>query len=345
MIPETSNQDQTCLLDSLPDDILYLILPMAPDLRYANRRLHSLAEYLDMHNVVQITRHEGPLLEGILQNDVISNYLKQFSYSVHDYSRKHQERKVSGRSILSFLRRDYCFFSPKHVITPSPDTEIDHIEIPQNGSPPSKADLAVGVWKHITGDFHSPSGTCMYAANVHWLNMEFKTRLSPGSYGVHLYIEASSLAKITTISFQLADSLQAFQRFSSFPEENLLLRKSSSLTPFHIYLGEIVVRKSEEINCDSSNPIKFEKWPKVVFHIEEEGLVCQRGLQFQYLYFEQKEHDQSLSEQNQIPSEWVIEKLSEQRDPFLSPSLRAAYEELSRLKNTIEQEPTASRSP
>lgn len=345
MVTETSYQDHPRLLDSLPNDILYLILPLAPNLRYANRRLHSLAEYLDMHNVVQITRNEGTLLENILQNDVITNYLKQFSYSVHDYPRAEKEQKISGRSIFSFLRRDYCFFSPKHVITPSPDTEIDHIDIPHNGPPPSNAELTVGVWKHITGDSHSPSGTCMYAANVHWLNMEFKTRLSPGRYGVHLYIEASSLAKITTISFQLDDSLQAFQRFSSFPEGNLLFRKASSLTPFHIYLGEIVVLKSEEIPLDSSDPIKSEQWPKVVFHIEEEGLFCQRGLQFQYLYFEQKEHDPSLSEQTQIPSEWVIEKVSEPRDPFVSPSLRAAYEELNRLKNTIVQEPSASRSP
>lgn len=339
----SSNSSVT--LESLSDDILYIILDKAPLLRYASKRLHYLAEDLDRHSLVTAfsSQNELSLLDKVQHNPTISQLLRSYSYSVNSlFSNKHLARSTechpSARSVKAFLQKDICFFSPKHVITPNPSDDISETHVSLESSDPNPFELNTGIWKHITGTKFSPSGTCMYAANVKILDLRYKTKLAPGQYEVYINLKTSNVFRLLSIQFSVKGSPFVRQAFSPFPPSRIAAGTHDHLSEGgEIYMGDITVSANTIFNSED-NDNKDGLWPSFEFEISDIG--SHKELQFNYLYFVPKRpslHNQlGISGVMTPPNnfwEIVPSGLLSKRE-MISPMLAAAYEELNYLKTS-----------
>lgn len=333
---------QQPILESLPEDVLYIILDQAPNLRYASRRLHGLAENLDRHALLisVSSSHEEALLDSIIRNPVICNYLQKYSYSVSDYdisnslTKSKTTQTPSSRALLSFLDQEYCFFSPKQVVTPLPSIEIEHVHLPSDSEDPEPYVLATGVWKHITGTKYAASGTCMYASNVHWLMLKYSTRLAPGRYAIYIRIKTPNAFRLASIRFSVRENPNVKQNFAPFPPGHMAVGAHECLSNVcDIYMGDIVVSASNSLSDSQPGT-----WPLVEFEVEDNAVGCQRETQFSHLYFVRK---QPLPEEELSMSGLVTPPLNDWEiilgglatsNAFISPEMAAAYEELNNLK-------------
>lgn len=323
-------------LQSMPIDVLIKIIEYADELRYTSRHFHMVAEKLDSHRLLKhiSTYFERGLLYRIIENKVTSSYLSQFSYSANTDEHDNQTHtpRLSSKILLAFLNRDYCFFTPDNIVTGSPDTEIEHLHLDEDGNGPSVMDLSYGTWKHITGGLYSSAHTCLHASNVHWLNLQYRTRLAPGRYDVHIQIGAMDLPNLMPVRFKVSGSGYARQIFSQFCPSSFSLGKTDTFTPYYINLGEIIVldpgraypHQLEGVFNDNGVP---GLWPEIRVQIEDVGSSCQRKIQFAHMSFIKKPEISAKS------PEWLTTTVP--ASPTINPELRVAYEEYTKIKTDL----------
>lgn len=337
-------RESSTRIDCLPIDILIKILEYADELRYANRRLYSISEKLDSHKLLKYVSNflERRLLHEIVESETISKYLAEFSYSVTNYNdgKRICNGVSSHRTLAAFLRRDYCFFTPEHIVTGNPAMEIEHIHTPVGTDQQDLKALTSGTWKHVTGALYASAHTCIHASNVHWLNIQYRTRLAPGRYDVRLRIRASPQATLVPIRFKILENAFVKQNFTSFCPPGWDVGGQGWLYPYDLLLGEIVVLDPgrtypHDFSRDSIGNAWYPGfWPEVHFQIEDLGNTCRRGLLFEYLSFVVKPSTSVSAHSIDAPPEmWKISI-----DPlsiYLTPELRKAYEEYNRLKTVL----------
>lgn len=149
---------------------------------------------------------------------------------------------VSDRAMMLFLKRDVCFFDKRHIITPEPENEIEtvakrHVSgsskswggekegnnagIDKEGnniSGSSTNDNKLYEWQHITDPAIAPgSQTCVYAQNVHWLWLQYRTRLAPGRrYQMYLNLKTDNAFSLSPIRFMVQENPYVKQTFQPF---------------------------------------------------------------------------------------------------------------------------------
>lgn len=229
---------------------------------------------------------------------------------------------VSDRAVLLFLQRDICFFNKRHIITPSPETEIESVDgtkkapyvsvqqmpdsapkteslslnggsdkhgfTPQNytdlslthtpdssdtdkslsspgqqlsqESPPAydidSNNVSSYHWQHITDPLLAPSsGTCVYAKNVHWLWLQYRTRLAPGCrYQVYLNIKTENAFSLAPIRFMFQENPYVKQTFQPFApidatagQHNILGNDQTNGGSIYLGVIEVLVPPPAEI--------------------------------------------------------------------------------------------------
>lgn len=326
-------------LEALPQDTLFLVLDHAPALRYASRYLHALAEERDGHRLHSLcsSRPLRSLLDRALQSPAVCEFLKEHSYRVSDYAvpASRKTSLPSARSLLAFLSRDYCFFSPRNL--DENDSSVKHI---QSGLDPW--DLKSGPWNHVTSTHCSRAGTCLYAANVTSLKLVHRTRLQPGKYEVYVDVRTENAFSLLPIRFMVRENHLVRQSFSPYPPARLVTGAHEHFAnrSGKIYLGDISVASPNVYNLDDEASSHDDSliWPLVEFEIKDSG--AHSELQFDQLVFKPKPAELSLQQQLDATGvmtpprqSWeLVPSEVDATDRFVSPAMAAAYLDLVHMK-------------
>jgi hypothetical protein len=140
-------------------------------------------------------------------------------------------------------------------------------------------ELPQGTWNILHGN---PWGASVHASNVLWLLLQYKTRLIPGKYAVHINVRVPNYNTLIPIRFHTMQAPWVKQISGEFPPHGLHL-PSEYVEEYTEYLEyrpvEICIGLIEVIGSPGS-------LYDVVFEIEDTGINMNRNISFNYLYFE-----------------------------------------------------------
>lgn len=286
-------------LETLPDDILYIILDQASSLRYAARHFHRLAEELDHHNLQTkfSCDQELPLLKSVQTSVLISHFLADYSYSVSDYldsefscnisenktgtkpsrqhslslpsksqSELHSKTSVSSRALRAFLSQQYCFFAPEHVVS-TLNIDIPAEERAQAGD--HHHDVMDPNTTHLEINTNTTTSSS--------LTLNYRTRLAPGRYEAYVHLTTENAFRLLPVRFSVKENSFVRQAFPPYPpsriaigshdmlsanantNSNLNLATRTGLGGSEIYMGDLTVVALSAYNKASCDTEKNQK--------------------------------------------------------------------------------------
>lgn len=272
------------ILDKLPNDVLDIILEYNDGFRSCCKQLWDLFVEQKRRRLRREFGERGyELAMYIKQNASEFSILGNPSWFV----------------IYEFLKHDWCFWGKEHVII-GREEEISDID------PELKDNKNTGCWRAVTGNIGG-----LYAANVHWLDLRYNTKLFKGIYRVVLNLRVVNFARLVQIRFMIQGA-----------SRNWSLCPPFSITG-NIETEELYNRFQAVDICLGS--IEVEEEGEVQFQIENYGPLVDRGILFNFLRYERIDELED--------KQWYLVKPLKASSEFTLAQIRNDYKQLSALKS------------
>ncbi|ODQ64943.1 hypothetical protein NADFUDRAFT_46758 [Nadsonia fulvescens var. elongata DSM 6958] len=327
-------------LETLPDDILYMICQHQPQLRFVSHRLRSMVNRVYRRYVFEDFGELGISYAHRLVSDTEGRYRQLLHHCGGFFA---AAPSTSMPEILdnnwvfmyTFLSYDYGFFTADNIMV-EPETPVETCSLHD------REKLLKGSWKVITDGLSSQ--TALYASNIHWLQLYYHTKLATGRYAFVVKFDClDNLLTLSSMQFTahaLHESGRVSQSTSGFPTNAFLYyTPSTSLKSTEVCIGYVTVSQERDSSI-LDNDGKLPAWIGTSVHIHDFSTVIKRGILFEYIKFIPLDKPHSLRTSSQFADlqqdsdGWWV--LPSNRHSPINYYRRCAYEFLNEVKKSLE---------